>query len=485
MDITKPETRQPRLQEKEDIAVDSTLEKLRNDPFISDMNAIQGPTLDERTDQARINEAWYQDGLEDAQRNVYDVHSFAKDRALVAELKAWTTLQEDTGAALNRQRRDEQAAADVISSIHASAAMAAEAHAAARKRSRTADQHAEDGLAELTNRSSPAFVDGAARKTDPDSDAVRLKPKWWQSIGVLIVLGMLVEGALAVWSFQVLGEDMLITSSLAITVALVSVFVPVYAGRAFRDPSADRNQLAAAWASLGVLALVILGSAWMRYSKMQRKVALNLSADAGGTDVVVQNPAPAADGSSPVPTDTVPELSGWVVAVLFIFSIAVPLAMSLIILLAELNDKTAALADVHHRRVQAATARKELDEYTAINVKAQRKAAVAHHNLEVIRGATENYLRTLPALVAQNYLSRISGLARGMSNPAVTACLEECSEAFLERFRLKAEKHVEEQLDFLRPAYEMPAPLHVSVDDEGFTRLETLSSQAAHKGSAP
>jgi hypothetical protein len=463
------------------MSVNDTLEKLRNDPFIADMNAIQGPTLDERMDQARINDAWYQDGLEDAQRTVYDVHSFAKDRALVAELKAWTTLQEDTGAALNRQRRDEQTAADIISSIHASAAMAAAAHEAARKRSRMADQHAEEGLAELTNRSGPTFVEGADRKTDPDSDAARLKPKWWQSIGALIVLGLFVECALAVWSFQILGEDMGITSSLAITVALVSVFVPVYAGRVFRDPSADRNQRAAAWASLGFLALVILGSAWMRYVKMEPKVALNLSADAEGNEMAVLNPAPAADGITPVPTDTVAGLSGWVVAILFIFSVAVPLAMSLIILLAELNDKTAALTDVHHRRVQAAAARKDVDEYTAINVKAQRKAAIAHHNLEVIRGATENYLRTLPALVAQNYLSRISGLARGMSNPAVTACLEECSEAFLERFRLKAEKHVEEQLDFLRPAYEMPAPLHVSVDDEGFTRLETASPKSTTK----
>ncbi|MFF1385555.1 hypothetical protein ACFVWT_18535 [Arthrobacter sp. NPDC058288] len=458
--------------------MDSTLEKLRNDPYISDMNAIQGPTLDERMDQARINDAWYQDGLEDAQRNVYDVHSFAKDRALVTELKAWTTLQEDSGAALNRQRRDEQSAADIISSIHASAAMAASAYEAGREHSFKAGKHAEEGLAALTNPASPAYVEGADRKTDPNSSEAGLKPKWWQSIGALIVLGLLVECALAVWSFQVLGEDMGITSSLAITVALVSVFIPIYAGRVFRDPSADKTKRSAAWASLGFLALVILGAAWMRYVKMEPKVALKLSADAEGNDIVVQTPTIQVDGSPTAPVETAPQLSGWVIAILFVFSIAVPLAMSMIILLAELSDKTSALADVRYRRIQAAIAQAELDELTAINVKAQRKAAVAHHNLEVIREATENYLRTLPALVAQNYLSRISGMARGMANPAVTSCLEECSEAFLERFQLKAEKLVEEQLGFLRPTYEMPDPLRIWVDDDGFTRVKTPASQS-------
>jgi hypothetical protein len=418
---------------------------------------VRGLTLEDRDRESRISDSWYQDGLEDGRRGLYDRHSFHRDHPLRAEERALARLEHDLAAAASHQLEDEATALGIVEEARADVLRASKTLSLARQRHSRATAAADTALARLTDRDSPDYVPDARTRTVPGSSTKGARSGWrWEPwvIGAAVVS----EAALSYWASMILGEDLLGTIGLALVLTLVTVVVPIFAGRNLRGPGSMRSKpKIASLISLAVLIAVVIGSGWMRFVDAAPAVAQTLSAAPQSSDGKVR-PTGAGGHAQLDPGSS---------TILFVLCVALPLAVAAMVLLVELADRSASIAEARTARAELANSEEVLADLEAQALLAQQTAASSEHNFEIVVERTKDRIRGLPALAEANYLSYISGLAHAMADPAITALLDDCAAAFHERLARAAEKLVEEYLDLVRGPQAMPAPLHISIDDSG------------------
>lgn len=432
--------------------------------LIGSRSIVQGLTLDDRDQESRVSNSWYQDGLEDGQRGIYDEHSFHRDRPLRTEERAVARLQHDLASAVSHQLEDEAAAFGIVEEARADSARASKALELSRQNHSKLASTCRTLLGRLTDTEDTMYVPDAMTRTSPATGSRKSGSEVGLSRSQWVVLTAVVaEAVLSFWASMILRDSMLGTVGFALVMTLVNVVLPILAGRNLRGAGSIWGvHKISALAALFVLVAVVAGSGWMRFVNAEPNIAKSLAgatAPQTSNGSLRVNPSTVAAGTQ--------SLDPFGAAMLFILCVALPLAVAAMVLLAELTDRTAEIAEARTLRTELAHTEGSLPGLEAKTVLAQHTAVSAEHNFDIVVERTNARIRALPALTESNYLSYLAGLAHAMAAPAVTALLDDCAASFHERFTPTAEKLVNEYLDLVREVRSMPDAAMDYVDDSG------------------
>lgn len=449
------------------------IKSAEDNQYLNSSNSIRGPIVGERAESSLINASWFQEGLEDAARGVYDKHSFHPDRPLRADTMTEPQLEKELAATLQQQVKDEYAAMDIVIRTKAASTEANAAYASQKKEADKLSAKVEERLRPMEDPGSHQYVPDAHLQTDPHVE--QPKKSWWRSVvtkrNIIIAIIVIAEVVVGLWAFFALNEGTLVTFALAAVIALTSVLIPIYAAKILREdgPTGGPRKI---WVLVAFVALVavVVGAGALRYVAMKEKISVTTSTatthdgkgglilpqDAETQTATEQGRVPAANGVEP-----------WVLLTLLILNMGLPLSLSMVLLLIELGDRSGAVAEVRHLRMRHTAMNEQLPRLEGLCLHAQHAATVAEHNLVMVPELTKACITGLPALVEQHYLAYISGLSRGLADPSITAQLDECAAAFHIRFASTADKLVEECLDRVRQPVQLPEPAQHRVDAHG------------------
>lgn len=466
--------------------------------YLTEAHAVRGPDIPDRPPYAQFIETCHQDGVADAERGIFDKHSFALQAPTTFEHRCSSWLDVAFSKAIDERHDDLHTARDIMARTEAACAQVEGQRHQTEQELTEVEQEIEKTRAVLRDPghalhepladmlSSPEPID----TTETNRRRKAATPRFRTGRRVGSWLGRRPWATILLWPFLVAGEigliyqitqeigdgvwtGLLLTVSLsAFAVAIAWLAVPplVQAGA-----SRARQVLSAIALLLYLVGMVALG--WLRYLKSRPEV-VTLMDD-------------AADSSTAV------AVFPWFGAVLlFLLWVALPLGLTAVIALLHIRHSIAEHHDdpVDTEADPAGTSSDEAGAKTAdraaggsavevdLRVRHQQDQLIAHLRAlrlrriqlqdqltllraEVVyaRAALDNarlnedviderarlHLQSLPQTIGDGFLSYLKGLEQGLGDPTMTAYLQEVAEAFLSRYTETAEAKVNGFLVYL------------------------------------
>lgn len=428
------------------------------------LNLVQGLDIDDRANQAQINDACEQEGSQDAARGLYDKHSFHPDRPLLFEHKIQLWLEKYAGAALIRQWKDERAAMHIVSRARATATQLASRLQSTREALETKSEKVDTLLKTMSDSTHRNYVPDVHVRTNPankpDGKGGRVRA-WNPKLLAYITLGAIGEFAINVLAGYVLGEEEWKTYLLAGLITFITIAVPLQAAPALMAAKGVRTTgKAIAWTALGFLALVVAGFAWIRYTYMKGAVEAALTAAQHSGPKVVAGGLPSI------------QLDPLGTTMLILLNIALPLCLALLIFMEILHNKHPLISELRHLREEQANLKTEEQNLEKDCFLALQQAADAEHDYRRIPEQTRHYLRALIPMVGEGLHCYIHGVATATGDPTITAYLQDNAKAYADRYNAFAHQVISNYLARVNEASANGRISHWRVGADGIVRAK-------------
>lgn len=383
-----------------------------------EVHYADGRRLEQPMPVSQILNAQLHQGLQDARR--YDEFSIDENHPLSQERAAVDELTRTAEAIANEYAVDVLRERDITRVKWEQFRGAVSDLDALRERRTELARDIENELTELEEPSSPRHVSQARLRTAPERTMHRIP---WV-LFIIAAIGGLAELVVNFLAAQALRESALTTWSFALAISFTTIMLPWWAARYLSDPAARFRWIAQA--ALGCLAVTLLGLGWLRYAYSSGRMEAGLQKQ----------------------HQTLTTAGALAIAM---FSIFLPLCLSLLIMIKVLHDR-------HDVTYQTWSNRRSLARLDAqISDKEEElagKERVYHDALdfgERLRTQAVTAIHAYRATMGQAVESYFDGLGQGLANPAATAVLDRRFVNFQRAFHEEGDEIVAKAIGMMVP----------------------------------
>lgn len=456
--------------------------------YLIGVHAVRGPDIPERPNHAVFTDACRQDGLTDAARGIFDKHSFTSHAPMTFEHRCSSWLGFSFAQAIDKRHEDLYIARDIAARTQAAFVQVQ----GERQKNESDLQEVEDQIvrakALLDDPHSQFYQPLTDALTTPhhESKSFKSRPEnstpWYQSVAdvaawvgtrpwkkFLLWLALVTGEIFLIFSItQRLGDSEQIGQMLALSLAAMAVAVAWLAVPPLLEHGTSRGRKVVSWLAITLYVLTMLALGWVRYLTTRPRVftLVEDATDAG-------------------------EMQPYGDALLYLLWVALPLGLTAVIALLEthhssdrrddplLASRPTAVKAAGDRRQQRQ--QKNLISHLAdlrmlkqhlmerhTFLKAEEAHAWSaqedvHLNESAIDERTRIHLQSLPELISDGFLCYLKGLEQGLSDPTMTAYIQESAQTFLPRYMETAETKINDYLVYI-DEHPLPSPHRASAE---------------------